>query len=169
MGEVSALPENGMNERILVEDCFYEYCHGCLTCGSESIHNRNVILRRLKVQNTLNFLMVKMRPDTPQLYEHIHISQVEGHADEFINVFNWSVFCDTDGQPAIPASTARNFTLSDCKFTCRKYFSYDPNQPWCSLSDFTLENMEIRAKEYGFSPDAIENAIIRKVNVTVDE
>lgn len=28
--------ENGSNERIIVEDCVYGFCHGCLTCGCES-------------------------------------------------------------------------------------------------------------------------------------
>lgn len=43
-------PENGSNERILVEDCVYGFCHGCLTCGSESVHNRNLIMRRIQDQ-----------------------------------------------------------------------------------------------------------------------
>ena len=42
-------PENGSNERVLIEDCTYGFCHGCLTCGSESVHNRNVLVRRIKV------------------------------------------------------------------------------------------------------------------------
>ena len=42
-------PENGSNERILVEDCVYGFCHGCLTCGSESVHNKNILVRRIKV------------------------------------------------------------------------------------------------------------------------
>lgn len=34
------MEENGSNERILVEDCTYGFCHGCLTCGSH--HNEKL-------------------------------------------------------------------------------------------------------------------------------
>ncbi len=167
--DADALPENGMNERILVEDCVYDYCHGCLTCGSESIHNRNVILRRSKVKAATKFLMLKMRPDTPQLYEHIRISQMEGRVDDFIDVFNWTQFFDLKGRDSIPASTARHITLSDCRFTCRNYFQYLPGQSWCSLSDFTFEDLQIKAQKDGFDPDAIENVTVRNVHITVNE
>ena len=40
--------ENGSNERVIVEDCTYGFCHGSLTCGSGSIHNRNIIFRNSK-------------------------------------------------------------------------------------------------------------------------
>lgn len=57
--------DNGSNERIIIEDCTYGFCHGCLTCGSESVHNRNIIMRRIKVAEGKNLLWLKMRPDTP--------------------------------------------------------------------------------------------------------
>lgn len=66
-------PENGSNERIIVEDCVYGFCHGCLTCGSESVHNKNIIVRRIKVLAGSNLLWLKMRPDTPQHYEYITV------------------------------------------------------------------------------------------------
>ncbi len=167
--DADTLPENGMNERVLIEDCTYDFCHGCLTCGSESIHNRNVILRRSKVNAATKFLMLKMRPDTPQLYEHICISQVEGQADDFIDVFNWTQFFDLQGRDSIPASAARYVTLSNCRFTCRNYFQYTPGQSWCSLSDFTFEDLQIKAQTNGFDPNAIKNVTVRNVNITVDE
>ena len=44
-------PNNGSNTNIIIEDCTYGFCHSGLTCGSESIHNRNIILRRCKISN----------------------------------------------------------------------------------------------------------------------
>ena len=61
--------DNGSNERILIEDCEYGFCHSCLTCGSESIHNKNVLLRNIKVTSAYHLFWLKMRPDTPQHYE----------------------------------------------------------------------------------------------------
>lgn len=57
---------NGPNNHILIEDCSFGYSHGVLTCGSEGIHNRNIILRRSTVNGAENLLRLKMRPDTPQ-------------------------------------------------------------------------------------------------------
>lgn len=79
-------PENGANERILVEDCTYGFCHGCLTCGSESVHNRNILIRRLKISDGSNLLWLKMRPDTPQLYEYITVEDVDAKLKNFITV-----------------------------------------------------------------------------------
>ena len=36
---------NGPNRNIIIEDCVYGFCHSMLTCGSESIHNHNIVLR----------------------------------------------------------------------------------------------------------------------------
>jgi len=57
-------PENGPNMRIIIEDCTFGYCHSALTCGSESIHNRNVIFRNCRVDKAERLLWLKMRPDT---------------------------------------------------------------------------------------------------------
>ena len=62
---------NGDNQRILIEECTYGRVHGCLTLGSESLHNRNVILRRCKTTNADRVLWLKMRPDTPQHYDTV--------------------------------------------------------------------------------------------------
>ena len=58
-------PGNGANENIIIEDCHYGRVHGCLTLGSESLHDRNVILRRCTFTDANRVLWLKMRPDTP--------------------------------------------------------------------------------------------------------
>ena len=92
--------ENGSNERIIVEDCVYGFCHGCLTCGSESIHNRNIIIRRIQVDTGNNLLWLKLRPDTPQHYEYITIEDVQGREiKNFLNVNPWTQFFDLRAEP----------------------------------------------------------------------
>ena len=44
-------PNNGGNYNIVIENNTYGFCHSALTCGSESIHNRNIVFRG-------NFLIV---------------------------------------------------------------------------------------------------------------
>ena len=75
-------PNNGGNSNIIIEDCTYGFCHGALTCGSESIHNRNIILRRIHITNANRLLWLKMRPDTPQQYEYILVEDITGGGNE---------------------------------------------------------------------------------------
>ena len=64
-------PDNGGNCDIIIEDCTFGFCHGVLTCGSESIYNHNIILRRCNLDQAKRLLWLKMRPDTPQQYKYI--------------------------------------------------------------------------------------------------
>jgi len=49
-------PTNGGNFNIIIEDCEFGFCHSALTCGSESIHDRNIVLRRCKVGDATRLL-----------------------------------------------------------------------------------------------------------------
>ena len=160
-------PENGANERIIVEDCTYGFCHGCLTCGSESVHNRNIIVRRLKVDRAVNLLWFKMRPDTPQLYEYITLEDVSGIVKHFIDVHPWTQFYDLKGRADIPLSYAENITVKNCSVDCNVYFSVEPNEAQYRLSDFTFENLNITANESGFNESAVKNMKASNVSVNI--
>lgn len=160
------LPENGINERILIEDCTYGFCHGCLTFGSDSMQDRNVLLRRARVDHARNFLWFKMRPDTPQLYEYIAVEDVCGEAENFFNVTRWTQFFDTKGRTDIPPSAARHVALRRCTFTCNACFEFAPEQDQYSLSDFVLEQLTIQADRGLTLPEgSVQNAILRQVKV----
>ena len=160
-------PENGANERIIVEDCTYGFCHGCLTCGSESVHNRNIIVRRLRVDRAVNLLWFKMRPDTPQLYEYITLEDVSGIVKHFIDVHPWTQFYDLKGRADIPLSYAENITVKNCSVDCDVYFSVEPNEAQYRLSDFTFENLNITANESGFNESAVKNMKASNVSVNI--
>ena len=139
-------PENGANERIIIEDCEYGFCHGCLTCGSESVHNRNIIVRRVTVSEGYNFLWLKMRPDTPQLYELIRVEGIKGRIEHFININPWTQFCRDE---EVCPSVARDITVRDCDCECRVFVFGDDEMTGFELENVRLENMRIRAAEHG--------------------
>jgi len=162
------LPENGSNERIIVEDCEYGFCHSCLTCGSESIHNRNIIVRRLKVNNIARFLWLKMRPDTPQNYEYILMEKIQGRVlEDFINVNPWTQFYDLKDRKDIPLSYASNIAIKDCKIQCDTYFNVLTSPEQYRLSNFIFENLDITANKYGYSEDVVENFVTKDVCINV--
>lgn len=158
-------PENGSNERIIVEDCTYGFCHGCLTCGSESIHNRNIIVRRIKILYANNLLWLKLRPDTPQHYEYITVEGAQGTVGRIINIKPWTQFYDLKGRTDMPLSAAEHITVKDCKCECDIYLNIIPSEEQYRLSDFTFENMYITAKEKGAEESCIENVKLNNVNV----
>ena len=158
-------PENGANERIIIEDCTYGFCHGCLTCGSESVHNRNIILRRVNITSGSNLLWLKMRPDTPQLYEYITVEDIKGKIKHFLNVNPWTQFYDLKDRKDIPLSVGDHITLRNCDCECEKYFHVKKQDDQYRLSNFVLENLHVVAKENGFSEDLIEDMTVKNVQV----
>ncbi|MCC8045271.1 MAG: exopolygalacturonase [Clostridiales bacterium] len=157
-------PENGSNERIIIEDCMYGFCHGCLTCGSESIHNRNIIMRRIHVRESMNFLWLKMRPDTPQLYEYLLVEQITGKADSFINIHPWTQFFDLKDREDIPLSVAQKITVRDCEFTCKTYFDVLRQDDQYQLKDFILENLTVTAEKNGFCEGLVDGIQVTNVD-----
>jgi len=159
--------ENGSNERVIIEDCEYGFCHGCLTCGSESVHNRNIIMRRIKVGSGNNLLWLKMRPDTPQHYEYITVEEVEGKVSNFMNINPWTQFFDLKGREDIPLSYADHIVMRNCKCECLNYFAVQKNEEQYILSDFTLENLEIKAKNMDYAEGVIRDAVVKNVKVEI--
>ena len=146
--------KNGSNENIIIEDCTYGFCHGVLTLGSESIHNRNIILRRIKINNAQRLLWLKMRPDTPQDYEYVLVEDVEGtEVGNFLFIRPWTQFFDLKGEKATRSSHSRNITMRNIKLDCDNFFNVgvsenreNVNTFNYKLSDFTFENLTITAK-----------------------
>ncbi len=159
-------PNNGTNERILIEDCIYGFCHGCLTCGSESVHNKNVIMRRIQVKESGSFLWLKMRPDTPQLYEYITIEDVEAKVYNCITIKPWTQFYDLKDRKDIPMSYAKDITIRNCKIECETFFNVQKAENQYYLSHFTLENLNITGKNNDYSEDLVDNAVVNNVNFT---
>jgi len=159
------LEENGPNERIVIEDCVFGFCLGCLTCGSESLYNRNIIMRRIDVIAGKNLLRLKMRPDTPQLYEYITIEKVKGNINNFININPWTQFFDLKGRKDIPLSFAKYITMKDCKCECQTYFAVKADESQYHLSDFVFENLDIKAVDESFDTDAVQNMVIKNVRI----
>lgn len=162
-------PENGANERILVEDCVYGFCHGCLTCGSESVHNRNILMRRVKVGGAARLLWLKMRPDTPQRYEYITVEQIEGRAEKMLTIYPWTQFFDLKDRRDPPLSYAEHITVRDCRFTCDTFFDVLPDEEQYILSDFTLQNLSVKARDGHYAADMVRGLTAENVQITCSE
>ena len=152
---------NGANERILVEDCEYGFCHSGLTCGSESIYNRNILVRRIKVDGIAQLVHFKLRPDTPQRYEYIRVEDVEGSiCGSFININPWTQFFDLKGREDKPISKVEHIEIENCRCRCGVFFNVTRDDKQYVLSHFTLCNLRIQAAEKGNNFDAVEDIVL---------
>lgn len=159
---------NGSNERILIEDCEYGFCHGCLTVGSESVHTRNVILRHINVvEKAVNLLWLKLRPDTPSEYEYITVDDVNGEITNFLNINPWTQFFDLEGREDKPLSLAHNITMQNCSCKCYNYFNVKRHDEQYRLDEFRLSNIKVDAKIRGEEYDTVDNVITENVVVSI--
>lgn len=158
--------DNGINERIIIEDCTYGFCHGCLTCGSESIHNKNIIMRRIYVKEGKNLLWLKMRPDTKQLYEYIKISDVKGKVTSFLNINPWVQFLNLEGCNILK-SIAKNIILENIDMSCITYFNVKESKEEYELYNFEFKNLNINTIKNGFDESIINNCNVSNVNINI--
>ena len=157
-------PNNGPNANIIIEDCNFGFCHSALTNGSESIHNRNVIMRNCQIDGASRLLWLKMRPDTPQKYEYIRVENIKGEAKTCLAVFAWKQFFDLKGRPDVPLSYGDNITLKNIDLKCDTFYGVE-NDPNVRLSNFTFENLNIEATNTAIDKSIIKEVIFKNVYV----
>lgn len=157
---------NGSNLNIIIEDCVWGFCHSALTCGSESIHNRNILVRRCRVEHAQRLLWLKMRPDTPQNYEYIQLEDITGPAINFLFAQPWTQFFDLKDRKDVPYSYSSHVTMRNIQLDCDVLFAVKKDETQYKLSDFLFENLKITARKSGeICKDYIHNLQIRNVTV----
>lgn len=157
---------NGENTNIIIEDCEFGFCHATLTCGSESIHDRNILMRNCHISEAMRVLWLKMRPDTPQHYEFIVVENIRGQAHSLIFVKPWRQFYDLQGRKDVPLSYSDNITLRNIDLKCDVFFDIDITE-YDKLSHFTFENLTIQARNGAYDKSLIED--VSFVNVKVND
>ena len=138
-------PNNGENRNIIIEDNTYGFCHSALTCGSESIHNYNIIFRRSTVDTAHRIFWLKMRPDTPQHYEYITIEDIKGSVRSMVLIKPWTQFFNLKGEKDMITSVANNITMKNIKLDCEMGFNIEASDQY-ELSKFTFENIKLNTQ-----------------------
>ena len=158
-------PNNGANTNIIIEDSEFGFCHSAMTCGSEAIHNRNIIMRNCTVQQAQRLLWLKMRPDTPQQYEYIRVENIEGSAKSLLFIKPWTQFFDLQGREDMPLSIGDHITLKNINFKCEVFYDVAAPKNY-KLSNFVFENLTIEASKNGsMDISFIEGVTVKNVIV----
>nr|WP_294896333.1 glycosyl hydrolase family 28 protein [uncultured Pedobacter sp.] len=155
---------NGENTNIIIEDCEFGFCHSALTLGSESIHDKNILMRNCHVNEAKRVLWLKMRPDTPQKYEYVTVENITGNASSLIYVKPWTQFFDLKGKKEVPLSYSQNITLRNIDLKCDVFYDIAITQH-DRLADFTFENLKIEAKNSKYDKSIIKGVTFKNVVV----
>lgn len=157
-------PENGPNYNILIQNCHYGKVHGCLTLGSESVTDKNVILRNCRADDANRVLWLKMRPDTPQHYEYVTIENVVGNCGSFLVIRPWTQFFKPEKRDDMPKSLCNNIVMKNIKMDCRNFFDVGASEKY-DFRDFTFENILVNDKKNAFNKDLIPNTVVKNVKI----
>ncbi|MFA5329954.1 MAG: glycoside hydrolase family 28 protein [Prolixibacteraceae bacterium] len=155
---------NGPNMNIIIQNCTFGFCHSAVTCGSEAIHNRNILVRNCKVDGPSRVLWLKNRPDTPQLYEYIRVENITGQADRLVFAKPWVQFFDLQGRETPPVSVSNHVTFCDITLKCKIFADIDVSDA-DSLKNFTFENLNITAENGELNQSLIDGLSLKNVVV----
>ncbi len=155
---------NGANSNIIIEDSEFGFCHSALTCGSESIHDRNVWMRNCKVKGPQRLLWFKMRSDTPQKYEFVTVENIEGEVYRLIDIKPWRQFFDLKGRKDMPLSSCENVSLRNINLKCGVFYDVKTPENY-KLSDFSFQNLNIKAVNGSFDKSLIQGITLDNVKV----
>ena len=134
---------NGPCERILIQNCRYGRVHSCLTLGSESLHDRNIILRNCYSEQSSRVLWLKMRPDTPQHYEYVLVEGITGRCGSFLFVHPWTQFFKPQERADMPLSRCNNITMRNNSVESRIQWDVKTSDKY-ELLDFTNDGEMLR-------------------------
>lgn len=129
---------NGDCERILIQNCRYGRVHGCLTLGSESLHDRNIILRNCYTEMSDRVLWLKMRPDTPQHYEYVLVENITGHCKRFLFIHPWTQFFKPEKRDDMPLSRCNNIVMRNNSVDAETMYDVKTSDKY-ELVDFTVD------------------------------
>lgn len=155
-------------EHVRVRNCHFRRGLQLFSCGSEATIVRDVVIEDCQVAGKTNVLMLKLRPDTPQLYEDIHLRNIVGleRSDGRILLIQpWTQYKDLKGA-APPRSAVRNVTLTGVPGRFGSFGVVRPNPGQTKISEILLKNFDVQLT--GDSKLAVSDAAVGFQNVIVN-
>lgn len=132
-------------EHIRITDCTFGRGGGIVTLGSEASYIHDVIVENCKIEGTDSnrVLTIKLRPDTPQHYEDIHVRNIVINAPgSIIRLAPWTQYFDLAGHTA-PSQTVENVTVENVTGSTTS-FGQIAGPPNSVVRNITLENIDVQ-------------------------
>lgn len=137
-------PDSPAVRHVRVKDCTFRRGHAAVNMGSEAWHVSDVVVEDIHVTGDMNVLGVKLRPDTPQVYEDIHFRGVtlDASGGQLVKIYPWTQYFDLKGA-APPRSRVQNISMSDVRGRYGAFGSISGNPGQTVLRDIRLEGIEV--------------------------
>jgi len=156
----------GPVRNVLVENCrFGRRSNGGVTFGSEAWSVRNVLMRNCRFEGASHMLLFKMRPDTPQTYEHILVEDCSGEVGNVVQVYPWRQFFEAVEREDMPPTVVRDVTMRRIDASCRTVFARLDTADHYTAARFVFEDIEATAPDPSFDPSMVEGCTVRNVRV----
>lgn len=132
-------------ERVRVRNCVFRRGHAMMTLGSEATIVRDVIVENCKVMDVGIVAHLKLRPDTPQRYEDIHLRNITLDSDKgiVVGIQPWSQYVDLKGE-APPQSVVRNISLEGIRGRFGGFGTAKPNPGQTTIGDILIKDVDVR-------------------------
>lgn len=153
--DANEIAENGPCERILVERTTW---NSSITCGSECLAVRNLLVRQCQGLDASCILRLKMRPDTPQDYSYITMEDLEGHCKTMLAIDTWRQFFNLKGRTERPRSYANHVTFRRCSLLADRDTVIGRHPDEYEINDLRLEEMHLTATPRLSWPDVTREA-----------
>jgi len=154
--------DNGPNYNVLIQNCIYGFVHACLTLGSESIFNHNIVLRNSTIKQAERVLWLKMRPDTPQIYEYVTVENIIGECDNFVYIKLWTQFFKPEQRDDMPMSKCSKISIKNIKIKCNRFYNVSASDKYL-LENFAFENIIATTIDSSFNHSFIDKVKLSNV------
>jgi polygalacturonase len=150
-------------ERIQILDCTFEAGGGIVTFGSEASIIRDIKVERCTTTRP-TVLRIKLRPDTPQIYENISVNDITVKESGMIfKVEPWRQYFDLKGQEA-PQSLVRNIRVTNVNgaaTTMGNILGHDKT----TFENILVKDVDITLTDGNFDLSEIKNFKFENVKV----
>lgn len=155
--DAAELEANGPCENILVEQTSW---NSSITCGSECLGARNLLVRNCEVEPTCCLLRLKMRPDTPQHYQYITFEDLRGTCRQVLHIDSWRQFFDLKGRTEMPRSYADHITFRNSNLQCTRFTQVASHPDEYDVADFTFSNLQITSPDTALNRAAFKSGLV---------
>jgi polygalacturonase len=132
-------------EHVRVRHCHFRRGHGVLTLGSEATIVRDIVVEHCTVTD-VDVAVIKLRTDTPQLYEDIHFRHLTlnttGARGSVLLVRPWAQYADLKGA-APPQSVVRNISLTNITGNFVSFGSVRPNPGQTAMTGIVIKDCDL--------------------------
>lgn len=150
-------------ERIQILDCLFEAGGGIVTFGSEATIVRDVQIKRCITRGP-TVLRLKLRPDTPQLYENLTMEDITmENGGVIFKVSPWTQYFDLKGQEA-PTALVHNIRISRVHGTGAGLGEITGHDK-AVIKDILLKDVTVQLKSTDLKLGNVQNLRFRNVKV----